>query len=250
MVYRRFAKYGPPMVTSNPESGTELEFLVTDADEYPFVWLSDVEGCRLVLEDLVPQSNGDYLEFFRVTDGSVDRVLELAATDDTVEVRPIEEYDDGGLFEFRVTDPEACVAVSLADRGALPRELSADRGEGRVVADVLPPHDACEVIDAFQDAHPSVELVAKRERPVTAPLFLQQQFRDLFDEVLTDRQQEVLMTAYLSGYFEQPRETESTDLADRLDISQSTFSQHLRIAQRKVISTLYDERILGTPGTG
>lgn len=237
------------MPPSDTETGTELEFRVTDAEEYPFVRLSSEEECRLVLEDLVPQSNGDYLEFFRITDGSTARIVELAEPADTVEVRPIEEYDDGGLFEFRVSEPEACVAISLVDEGALPRELSADRGEGRVVADVLPPHDACDVIDAFQDTHPSTELVAKRERPVTAPLFLQQQFRDLFDEVLTDRQREVLMTAYLSGYFEQPRETDSTDLADRLDISQSTFSQHLRTAQRKVISTLYDERILSTSGT-
>lgn len=234
------------MPPSDTETGTELEFRLTDPEEYPFVRLSSVEECRLVLEDLVPQSSGDYLEFFRVTDGSTTRIVELAEREETVEARLVDEYDDGSLFEFRVSEPEACVAVSMVDEGAFPRELWADRGEGRLVADVLPPHDARDVIDAFKTDHPSLELVAKRERTVTGPLFLHHQLRSLFDEVLTDRQREVLTTAYLGGYFEQPREVDSTDLADRLGITQSTFSQHVRTAQCKIISMLYEEHLLGT----
>lgn len=37
-----------------------------------------------------------------------------------------------------------------------------------------------------------------------------------------------------------------TDLADRLGITQSTFSQHVRTAQCKIISTLYEEHLLDT----
>jgi len=51
---------------------------------------------------------------------------------------------------------------------------------------------------------------------------------------LTDRQLEVLETAYQRGYFERPKGANATELAAELDISQSTFTEHLVAAQRKL----------------
>ncbi|QLH77368.1 helix-turn-helix domain-containing protein [Halosimplex rubrum] len=58
---------------------------------------------------------------------------------------------------------------------------------------------------------------------------------------LTDGQLEVLVTAYRTGYFERPRETTGAEVAADLDISPSTFSQHLRAAQRKLLTALFAE---------
>ncbi|WP_424014252.1 helix-turn-helix domain-containing protein [Halorubrum xinjiangense] len=52
---------------------------------------------------------------------------------------------------------------------------------------------------------------------------------------LTDRQCEVLRTAYRMGYFERPREANAEAVAAELDISPSTFAEHLATAQRKLL---------------
>lgn len=56
----------------------------------------------------------------------------------------------------------------------------------------------------------------------------------------------MLVSAYLGGYFERPRETTGADLATQLDISAATVSQHLRAAQRKVLDELLEDGLVST----
>lgn len=144
-----------------------------------------------MLEDLVPQSDGDYLEFFRITDRSTARVVA-----DVLSPRRLQR-------DRRVPGRPPV--------GGTGRKARADRHRPAV-----PPAPAPE--PPRRGAH----------RPTAG----------------------VLTTAYLGGDFEQPREVDSTDLADRLGITQSTFSQHVRTAQCKMISTLYEEHPLGTAEAG
>jgi len=51
---------------------------------------------------------------------------------------------------------------------------------------------------------------------------------------LTDRQQQVLQLSISAGYFERPRHNNTGELAETLNITRATFTQHLRAAQRKV----------------
>jgi predicted DNA binding protein len=60
--------------------------------------------------------------------------------------------------------------------------------------------------------------------------------------VLTDRQREVLETAYDLGYFEHPRESNATEVADALDVCPSTLVEHLSIAQGKLLTELLADR--------
>ncbi|ERH06062.1 MAG: response regulator containing CheY-like receiver, AAA-type ATPase, and DNA-binding domain protein [Halonotius sp. J07HN4] len=57
-------------------------------------------------------------------------------------------------------------------------------------------------------------------------------------EPLTTRQREILSQAYYDGYFEEPREINATELADRLGIARATLTQHLRTAQRKLFESI------------
>jgi len=58
---------------------------------------------------------------------------------------------------------------------------------------------------------------------------------------LTDRQHEILESALRQGYYDDPRATSGSDLADRFDVSSSTLHQHLRAAEAKVIREFFDE---------
>ena len=57
-------------------------------------------------------------------------------------------------------------------------------------------------------------------------------------ESLTDRQREVLETAHEMGYFDYPRESNATEVADSIGIGPSTFSEHLAVAQSKVLDAV------------
>ena len=54
-------------------------------------------------------------------------------------------------------------------------------------------------------------------------------------DILTDQQLRTMELAIKRGYYDRPRETDLTDLADELDISKSAVSQRLRTAERKLI---------------
>jgi predicted DNA binding protein len=54
--------------------------------------------------------------------------------------------------------------------------------------------------------------------------------------ILTDRQEEIIRTAFSSGYFDYPKTTGSSKLAGRLGISVSTLSEIMRAAQRRILA--------------
>lgn len=58
---------------------------------------------------------------------------------------------------------------------------------------------------------------------------------------LTGRQREVLETAHEMGYFEYPRTSNATEVAEALGIQPSTFAEHLSAAQRKLLDELLVE---------
>ena len=58
--------------------------------------------------------------------------------------------------------------------------------------------------------------------------------------VLTDRQREVLETAHEMGYFEHPKRVNAGEVARALEISTSTFAEHLAAAQRKLLDAILD----------
>lgn len=55
-------------------------------------------------------------------------------------------------------------------------------------------------------------------------------------DALTDRQLEVLQTAYELGFYEVPREATIDDVAAEIDVDGATVSEHLQRAERNVLS--------------
>ena len=52
---------------------------------------------------------------------------------------------------------------------------------------------------------------------------------------LTDRQREVVQTAYREGYYEVPRDASTADVAAKLDVDPSTVAEHLQRAERNLL---------------
>lgn len=55
---------------------------------------------------------------------------------------------------------------------------------------------------------------------------------------LTERQREVLQTAYELGYFKHPKGANAGEVATELGISSTTFSEHLSAAQSKILDAV------------
>ena len=53
---------------------------------------------------------------------------------------------------------------------------------------------------------------------------------------LTDRQREVVESAYETGYYEVPREATATEVAAELDLDSSTVVEHLQRAERNLMT--------------
>lgn len=214
----------------------EIEFRFDNPD-HPFVGVSGAKSCEVELQEMIHRGDGMYAEFYSIRGADVDDIAEMAEDHGMVTPKVIEEYDDGGLVEFTVASN--CPAVGLAERGALPRTVYGKNGNGRIVAELPSEYDAGEVISSFQEEYGG-EFVAKREQEELTPLFSQRELDHALNERLTDRQREVLEFAFEAGYYEWPRETTGEELAEQLDISQPTLSEHLSAAERKLLSLLLE----------
>ncbi len=67
-----------------------------------------------------------------------------------------------------------------------------------------------------------------------------EEFGDGAESSLTERQRVVIREALDRGYYEWPREIKSSELADELDISRATLQEHLRKAERTLLSAGLD----------
>ena len=220
-------------------SSVELELALRDRDCF-FVDASAVADCRVALEHMVNRPDHRLLEYFTVEGAPPDRVLSMVEESAAIdEARLISRGVNGGLFEFVVSG--GCVTTTLADTGAVARSISAESGVGDIVADVPAHVDVRRVVEQFRTQHPESDLAACRNSDGPVPIRTERGVHATMADKLTHKQYEVLRTAYLNGYFSWPRRTTAEECADTLGIVQPTFSQHIRIAQEKVIGRLFDE---------
>lgn len=219
------------------EAVTQVKFEFTDPT-YPFVGASAAESCQMMLEEIIPRGEGRYAEFFSMSGGDPDRVLALAEEHDKATPALLARYDTGGLFEFEVSGD--CPAVFLGEQGVIPRHVDSIDGEGYITCEIPPHRDACKIIERFLDAHPDADMESKHAQPYVTPMFSHREFAHAIDDALTDRQRQVLKAAHEGRYYEWPRGITQEELAEELDISVATVSQHLRTAERKLIDLLFD----------
>ncbi|WP_458190516.1 PAS domain S-box protein [Haladaptatus sp. NG-WS-4] len=214
---------------------SELVLCVRDSGDI-LQRLATAMECTLVYEGIVSDDDTDHL-FVTVQEtdaGEVEAYLDEVAG--VVASRRVTEHDGSVLFDLSVT--EQLLPVALGERGAVPASIIATEAEIRAVVNVPHSIDVREFVEALRLRYPGLELAARRDRE--RPLQTVQTCRAVFKDRLTDRQQQVLETAYLSGFFESPRNTTGQEVARSLDIAQPTFMNHLRAAQRKLFELLLE----------
>ncbi|WP_254536244.1 PAS domain S-box protein [Halomarina litorea] len=221
-------------LTSDAVIELELRFVGTDHFARTVAERTDA---TVRLEGVVPRPEGSCIEYVTVEGAPVEEVRALI--EDHPDVRYVavtSKFDREALFEVLVEAPS--VAATVAEHGATIRDLRVE-SDLTIVADLPKTTDVRALMDALQSRFPGVELLARRERERS--LRTRTEFRETLDERLTERQRTALEAAYRAGYFERPRHRTGQEMADSLDISPSTFTQHLRAGQRKLLGLVFDE---------
>ncbi|ADB60303.1 Bacterio-opsin activator HTH domain protein [Haloterrigena turkmenica DSM 5511] len=193
------------------EDGTWIESLtVTSNAEFdPEAVVEEISGVSLFYDSEIPTASDD-LEIRRLTilaNESYPFILSLVLRQEAIPNRIVLQNDD---FEAVVTTRDWDQFRAMAD------EVQETLGE-------------FELLSVTQNEDPGEPLDSGR-------------LTEVLVSKLTDEQLAVLETAYENGYFDIPRETSATELADELEIAQSTASERLRTAERTLLELIYGPR--------
>lgn len=140
--------------------------------------------------------------------------------------------DERRTYQIEYSDAATLVSPVVTEAGGLVVD-SRSRGEGWELTLQLADRDVLETLDAFSE----------REDVRFEVLDIRELDDDAFDTEfgLTEPQIEALVTAYLQGYYDEPREAALAELADLLEVSETAVSGRLRRGSAALISeTLVD----------
>jgi len=213
-------------------AGIRAEISVPASSPTPFEGIADgstpIENVRRTCHtgpaDGSPQPTGVVIEF-------------LAAADVTFPERVETVFDYGDRAAYRFEAPYAADSPFAAlDRHGVPTTDATVR-DGRLFmtfhATDLPTLRA--VLGDIRESCADMQVVRLLQSSA-AP--------DVTDLVtvdrseLTDRQREVLTTAYDAGYFDHPKGANASEVAASLDIERSTFTEHVAAAQQKLLAAM------------
>ena len=219
------------------DSAVELEFELSDPSISAIQFARETGG-TFEFDEFVQAVDGSFRVFFTVSGADPETVYEFADRIDSVTgVSLISERDGAVRFEANVA--ESGYLGKLVSYGAHPRRMSATRDGGRVTVELPRSGDLQSFIRMFLDTFEGSELVARRERD--RPIRTRKEFQAVYKERLTERQEEVMKTAYFSGFFEWPRHKTGQEIAEMLGVSQPTVNRHIRTGERKLLDVAFED---------
>lgn len=190
--------------------------------------LGPVEGC-IDMADIVPKRDDRYVVYGTTTGdaaGWLDSVVDHLDHWDRV------EFPNGGSFELHLDQPPLIAPIAASGGAIVDAQIEA--GQYYLTVQTPPGRGVRNVIETVQEAYPAAEMLARKQTTRDAGV-TGGSGTDAPAE-LTDRQLAVLRAAYRAGFFEWPRDASGEDVADSLDIAAPTFHQHLRKAEKGVVT--------------
>jgi predicted DNA binding protein len=164
-------------------------------------------------------------------------LVDADAVPDDCEYDPVFTYTDRHLYRVRHDADANCPCTTLGEFDTPVDRFHAAGGDLQVVFHAREFDDVQAIVGEFRERFDDVDI----QRLVRAPTGTSARDTVFVDRgQLTDRQLEVLETAYDAGYFERPRGATAQELAADLDIAPSTFTEHLLAAQRKLLGDALD----------
>ncbi|MBX0293310.1 bacterio-opsin activator domain-containing protein [Haloarcula nitratireducens] len=215
------------------DSVVELDLSLSAPDCLP-VQLARRFDRSVTCSGVVPSGDRTRL-FLRIPDRDPTTVREYV--EGVPNVKSVSSVADDGDYEVVVDGPT--VPRTVVEQGARLGRLEATATGVGLVVHLSAETNVRTFVEQLSSRYADVELDARREKATRYRT--EHGTRAALEERLTDRQLEVLRTAYLSGFFEWPRETTGEEVASMLDITQPTVNRHLRVSERKLLDLVFGE---------
>ncbi|MCL9817511.1 PAS domain S-box protein [Natronocalculus amylovorans] len=179
------------------------------------------------------QSDGGMVTYLIRTDDVAVKLLTHAAST-VFGVEDITPVRDGQPAVVRIRVPEPVLGTIITNYGGSIASMTAAGGTTELVTQFPKMADISTVIEALRTHWPEATVRTRSVRAVedTTPSPF---------ESLTIKQKQALHAAAVSGFFDRPQQSKAADIAETLDISQSTFLHHLRAAEKKVFSETFEK---------
>jgi hypothetical protein len=153
-------------------------------------------------------------------------LTEMSEYEDVIELELMQRKDGEALVQFTTTMP---LLLFPARDSGIPLEMPFEISDGQAVWEVTAPQDRLsalgEQLEMF-DISFSVD-------------YIQQHVAE--EPLLTERQRRLVLEASEAGYYDTPRESSLTDVADRMEIAKSTASETLHRAEEKIVKQYVDQ---------
>jgi len=193
-------------------------------------WIADVsrEHPDAVFEVLTAlPEEGQGFGLLQVRSEAVEAVLEGIRAHDTIEeVSLIQRTEGAATIQIVTSRPMILLA---AKRSGIPIEMPVEIQNGTAIVDVSAGHDR---LSALGDQFSAMGIDFEIE-------YIQQRLHP--NQLLTDRQRELLRLAASMGYYDTPRECTLTDLAEEIGLAKSTCSETLHRAEEVVMKKFIEE---------
>jgi predicted DNA binding protein len=198
----------------------------------PAVWIGAVsrefpDATFRVLSAVPRDEDGFGLVDIRTDDP--DGVLAWMETADAVTaVEPIRQEADGVVIQFETSQPLLLASVQAS---GVPLSLPVEIQDGQAHLELTASRDRIAALgEAFDDLGVTYSLDRLYESvEAAAPL--------------TEKQRETLLAALEQGYYDTPRDTTLSELADELGMANSTLSELLHRAEESVIKAFVADRL-------
>lgn len=175
-----------------------------------------------------------------ITEFSINHEKDLTRLTDSLEFEvDIEQlFSSQTVSRIRLTHSTEmnCPCMQLGLRGCSPSRYEVSPEHLEIEFYVGEYDELKDIISQLREEFPSMILEkVLRSESAHPPL---DDFVVIDRSVLTDRQEEVIETAFSMGYFERPRRANGQEIAKRLEIHPTTFSEHLTAAQTNLLREL------------
>lgn len=221
---------------------TELTLTISNT-QHPFVQAAAVADESFSLDGAVPQTEDTAVCYLRGHDATDKAVTTLENHVDVASVRVVEEGTTKILLELIISG--ATPATTVTDWGAAITDATYTADGAELVAELPSGCDVRDVVETIDEQFGQTEIRATKRKPRDPTTV--EAFTDELSERLTEKQYQVLRTAYLSDYFTSPRGSTSAEVAEALDITGPTVLYHLRNAQQKILDTFFEDPPTRTP---
>jgi len=190
------------------------------------------------IDRVIPVGGDEYLVYGTAMGDGMETVRALREDrSGWTKLRTFDERDGEVRFEQHIADPS--VASIVADFGGNVKRGVIDGGDYETTIQFPPGADVRRVVEGLREGYPTLQVVSQRqvgrERPSSRHVL------STLAEDLTERQRVALEAAYFGGFFEWPRHRSGEEVADSLGVGASTFHQHVRKAERKLLDVVFAE---------